>query len=379
MARDIRLLPTALQHAGTIALSPGSRALILAIGLLAGGPVLAQAQPPAPDARLTRVKVVTVAASSVAATVRLTGEIAARVQTSTAFRISGKVTAREVEIGDHITAGQVLATLDPQEKLADLQTALAALTSAQAVLVQAKLNFDRQKSLLDSGFTTHANFDQAQASLQTADAQVDSAKAAFATAQEQLSYTSLKAGKDGVITARQVEVGQVVEAGQTAFIIAEDGPRDAVFNVYEALLLRPPQRQAVDIALQSDPSIATKGLVREVAPAIDPASGTVKVKIGLDGTPPQMMLGAAVIGQGRFAAENVLTIPWGALFEWNGKPAVWVVDAKGMVNPKAVEVASYVTGSVVLSGGVSAGDKVVSAGIQFLYPGQSVTVTEDKP
>jgi len=341
-------------------------------------PLGAHAEQPAPLA-LTRVKAITVAASSVAATVRLTGEIAARVQTSIAFRVAGKVTAREVEVGDHVAAGQLLATLDPQEKLADLQTAEATLTSAQAVLQQAKLNFDRQKSLLDNGFTTHANFDQAQASLQTATAQVDSAKAAFATAQEQLSYTSLKAGKDGVITARQVEIGQVVEAGQTVFVIAEDGPRDAIFNVYEALLLGSPPHQDVDIALQTDPSIRTTGQVREVAPAIDSASGTVKVKIGLAQTPPQMMLGAAVVGQGRFDARQVLTVPWGALFEWQGEPAVWMVDAKGVVEPRKVAVESYVSGAVVLSSGVSAGDKVVSAGIQFLRPGQSVDVTEDKP
>jgi len=354
--------------------------LALLVPLLAGpaGAPSAQEQPPAKT--LARVKAISVLSSGVALKVRLTGEIQARTQTSIAFRMSGKVVARQVNVGDHVTADQVLATLDPQENEADVQTAEATLKSAEAVLQQSQVNFDRQQSLLKTGFTTRANFDLAQATLQTSKSQVEAAKAALATMQEQKSYTQLRAGVDGIVVTRQVEVGQVVEAGQTIYSIAEDGPRDAVFNVYEALLLRPPQEKSgIEITLQSDPSVKAIGIVREIAPTVDAASGTVKVKIGLSQTPERMMLGASVVGHGQLAAQTVMAVPWGALFLWQDKPSVWVIDAKGAVTPRPVTVERYLTGSVVLSQGVEPGEHVVTDGVQYLRPGQSVEVAEDQP
>ena len=360
--------------------SPARFLLAVLAPLLACHPGGLSAQEQAPAKNLARVKAMSALSSDVAVKVRLTGEIQARTQTNIAFRISGKVTARQVNVGDHVTADQVLAVVEPQEMTADLQNAQAALRSAQALLQQAQLNFDRQQELLKPGFTTHANFDQAQATLQTSKAQVDAANAALSTAQEQLSYTQLRAGVDGIIVSRQVEVGQVVETGQTVFAIAQDGPRDAVFNVYEALLLRPPeQKGGVEITLQSDPAVKTIGIVREVSPTVDAVSGTVKVKIGMARTPAQMTLGATVIGQGQLAVQSVMVLPWGALFEWQHQPAVWIVDDKGVVSPRAVSVERYLTGSVLLSKGVELGERVVTAGGQFLRPGQSVEIAEEQP
>ena len=362
---------------------PGSSYRVLTVmlvPLLVGAVGGSSAQEQQPAKNLARVKAITALSSGVALKVRLTGEIEARTETSIAFRISGKVIERQANVGDHVTADQVVATLDTQENEADLQTAEATLKSAQAVLQQSQVNFDRQKSLLKTGFTTQANFDLAQATLQTAKSQVEAANAALATTREQKSYTQLRAGVDGIVVSRQVEVGQVVEAGQTIFTIAEDGPRDAVFNVYEALLLRPPQEKGgIEITLQSDPSVKTVGLVREISPTVDPVSGTVKVKIGLSQTPERMTLGASVVGHGQLAAQTVVALPWGALFEWQGKPAVWVIDAKGAVSPRAVTVERYLTGSVVLSQGIEPGEHVVTDGVQYLRPSQSVEVAEDQP
>ena len=331
------------------------------------------------ERELVRVRTVTAETSQFSREIQLTGEIQARIQTNIAFRITGKIVSRAVEIGDHVTADQVLATLDPRDEKSDADNAKAAVASAEAMLVQSKASFDRQQSLLASGFTTRAAYDQAKASFDAATAQLDAAKAALKTAEEQLSYTELRAGADGIIVARNAEAGEVVQPGRTIFTLAQDGPRDAIFDVYEALVSGRPRTTPVDIILQSDPKVRAAATVREVSPSVDPKSGTVRVKLGLIKAPPEMTLGAAVTGRAQLDVREAIVLPWSALYEWQRKPAVWVLGEGNRVSQRIVTIESFATGELALSGGVKPGDKVVTAGIQFLRPGQMVAVAQGDP
>lgn len=344
----------------------------LAAGLAATPPCAAEGTAAKP---LLRVKVATAAESELAPAITLTGDVEPRYTSDLSFRASGKIATRAVEVGQHVTADQVLATLDPAEQVANLQNARAALASAQALLTQAQLGFARQKSLLASGYTTRSAFDNAEQSLRTTQASVDSARAALGTAEEQLGFTELRAGVAGIVTARDAEVGQVVQAGTRVFTLAQDGPRDAVFDVYEALLVGPPESR-IAVSLQSDPSVTAAGTVREIAPTVDSASGTVRVKVGLAAAPPRMSLGAAVLGTGRFRPQRGVTLPWSALFRQGDGPAVWVLGPDGAVSLRPVTVSRYLDDAMVLSAGVEAGQRVVTAGIQFLRPGQRVEAVE---
>lgn len=328
------------------------------------------------EPELVKVRTVTAEMSQFSRAIQLTGEIQARIQTNVAFRITGKIVSRAVEVGDHVTADQVLATLDPRDEKSDADNAKAAVASAEAVLVQSKASFDRQQSLIASGFTTRAAYDQAKASFDAAAAQLDAARAALKTAEEQLSYTELRAGADGIIVGRSAEVGEVVQPGKTIFTLAQDGPRDAIFEVYESLVSGRPRTTPVDIILQSDPKVKAAAAVREVSPTVDPKSGTVRVKLGLIDAPPEMTLGAAVTGRVRLNAGDAIVLPWSALYEWQGKPAIWVLREGNRVSPQIVTIESFATRELILSGGVKPGDKVVSAGIQFLRPGQTVAVAQ---
>ncbi len=307
--------------------------------------------------------------------IALAGTVQARVQSNIAFRVDGRVSERMVEVGQHVSADEVLARVDSTEQRANVANAEAALTSARALLVQAETTFKRQQSLLGPGYTTRASFDQAQETLNTSRAQVEAAEAAVNTAKEQLSYCDLKAGQDGIILSRNVEVGQVVQVGQTVFVLAQDGPRDAVFAIPESLLTTPPRDNAVTIALQADPRVTATGTVREVSPILDTTSSTVVVKVGLSGPTPGIALGAAVVGRANFEGEDAVVLPWSALFEADGKPAVWILDDEDRVSLQPVRVRSYATGRVVLSGGLDGRHRVVTAGVQLLYPGQKVAVT----
>ncbi|CDX36797.1 Efflux transporter, RND family, MFP subunit [Mesorhizobium plurifarium] len=321
----------------------------------------------------------TVALADYAPRTSLTGVIAARTLNNLSFRVGGRVAERLVDVGQHVDQGAVLARIDPQEQESDLRSAQADLDAAQAQLTQAAATYERQKALLARGFTTRRDFDTANQTLKVAQGSVDAAQSAFANAKENLSYTELKAGAAGVITARQVEAGQVVQAAQTVFTIAEDGDRDAVFNVHETLVAQTPSSPAVTITLLSDPQVRAVGKVREISPAVDTASGSIRVKVGIPDTPAGMPLGAAVIGTVSARSVKAILLPWQALTSTGGKPAVWIVDPSSKaVTPAPVEVLAFDSGVVVVDKGLQEGQSVVTAGGQLLSPGQTIEVAGAK-
>lgn len=328
-------------------------------------------------ARLVRTEVVQMARRQTSIT--LTGDVQARVLAELSFRVSGRVTERLVEVGAHVNAGDVLARIDPAEQQADLDAAKAARTSAELQLKVATTNFNRQQTLLTSGFTTRAAYDQAQEALRMAEGSLESAKAQVGTAEDALSYTELRADAAGTITARNIEVGQVAQAAQSAFTLAHDGDRDAVFDVYEAALSLKFDNAKVALALVADPAVTAFGHIREVSPTIDPKSGTVRVKVAIEDPPPEMTLGSPVTGTGKIRPEQRIVLPWSALTASGNAPAVWLVNtADKTVSLRPIEIEDYETGSIVLSSGLAPGDRVVTDGGKLLSPGQSVSFNEDK-
>ncbi len=314
------------------------------------------------------------------ASLALTGEMQARVQTDLSFRVSGRIVERNADVGQHVDAGAVLAKIDPSEQQADLDAANAAVAAAEALVRQTSAAFERQQALLASGFATRSSYDQAQQAVRTAQGSLDSAKAQAASAKDALSYTELRTVQPGVITARNVEVGQVAQAAQPAFTLAEDGPRDAVFAVYESGFFLKPASDVVRLSLVSDPSVGAIGRVREVAPTVDPRTGTVRVKVGVDDPPPQMSLGAAVVATEVLVPRPAIFLPWSAVASKDGKLAVWVVDpGSHKVSLRTVEAQAFEKERLVIGEGLKAGDLVVTEGGKFLFPGETVTVAEAAP
>ncbi|RDJ01361.1 efflux RND transporter periplasmic adaptor subunit [Rhizobium grahamii] len=306
----------------------------------------------------------------------ITGDVRARVQTDLSFRVSGKIVQRLVEVGQSVKAGQLLARIDPEEQKADLDVAAANLQSAQAQQIQAQLAFDRQQSLFRTQVTTRAALDQAQEALLTAQSSTKSAQALFETAQDTLSYAELKADADGVITARNAEVGQVAQAAQVVFTLAHDGDRDAVFEVVESAFLRPIDGDGT-ITLLSDPTQKIAAKLREISPTIDSSTGTIRVKVAITSDAP-IPLGAPVVGKFNYVPQDVIQLPWSAMTSKDGKPAVWIVDpASSAVSLRAIDVTGYETGSFITKSGVSAGEVVVTDGTKFLRPGEIVSYVKE--
>ncbi|MBZ5762615.1 efflux RND transporter periplasmic adaptor subunit [Rhizobium sp. VS19-DR104.2] len=325
------------------------------------------------EAKPKLVETVVASTAPIAASNSITGEIDARVQSDLSFRVSGQITERLVDVGSAVKAGQVLARIDPAEQKADLAVAKATLESAQAVETQAQLAYQRQLNLFKTQVTTKASLDQAQETLLTAQGTTKSDQASLETAQDALSYTELRADSDGVITARNAEVGQVAQAASAVFTLAHDGPRDAVFNVYESLFLKNKPVDKVTITLLSDPTRHVEASIREISPTIDSTTGTIKVKVGLENA-PTMPLGAPVAGTFRSQAEPMIELPWSAMASKAGHTAVWVVDpASSKVSIRPVDVSTYGTGKFGVIKGVAPGDIIVVDGTKFLRPDQLVS------
>ncbi|WP_422418055.1 efflux RND transporter periplasmic adaptor subunit [Pseudomonas sp. GZD-222] len=326
------------------------------------------------EIELPRVAVQRVQHSDFAASVTLTGDVQARVQADQSFRVGGKIISRSVDVGDHVKANQVLARLDPKDLQANVDSAKAEVFAEQARVTQTAAAFVRQQKLLPKGYTSQSEYDSAQAALRSSQSALKAAQAQLANARDQLSYTALVSDAAGVITERQAEVGQVVQATAPIFSLAHDGDRDAVFNVYESLLVAPPSSETIIVSLVDNPKIQAKGHVREITPTVSAQSGTVQVKVALRDVPPGMELGSAVTATGQTQGKPSIELPWSALTKALHDPAVWVVGEGDKVSLQEVKVSRYLTGKVVIGDGLKGGETVVVAGGQLLNPGMQVEI-----
>ena len=356
----------------------GRPALALAGVLLAALLSACSDEPNGSPGRAAFVRTELVQAHDRQARVTLTGEIQARIRADLSFRVSGRVLERFVEVGAHVEPGEVLALIDPAEQNADLDAATAAVVSAESQLRVAQTNFDRQKTLLASGFTTRVAFDRAEEELKSAEGSLETAIAQLGTAKDAVGYTKLRADAAGTITARAIEVGQVVQVGQAAFTLAHDGDRDAVFDVHESIFFTAFDGDQVSLSLVSNPAVTAIGRVREVSPTIDAKSATVRVKVAIREPSAAMALGSAVNGSAKAKPAPQITLPWTALMAAGSKPAVWVVDAATRtVWLKPVTVEGYDAAAVVIKAGLEVGERVVTDGGKLLSSGQPVTFAGD--
>jgi RND family efflux transporter MFP subunit len=170
-----------------------------------------------------------------------------------------------------------------------------------------------------------------------------------------------------------------VQAAQSVFTLAQDGERDAVFDVPESMFLGDMERGRVSLALVSGPDVIGVGYVREISPAVDPKSSTVRVKVAIQDPPAAMTLGSAIAGSAATNLATEITVPWTALTAAGSKPAVWIVDPKTKTaSLKPVTVGAYEAGTVLIKKGLEAGDRVVVDGGKLLSSGQPVTFDGDR-
>ncbi|WP_221410288.1 efflux RND transporter periplasmic adaptor subunit [Paraburkholderia dinghuensis] len=323
------------------------------------------------------VRVVTIEKQAAGTTIALTGRLQAQAEINQSFRIDGRMISRNVDVGDRVTAGQVLARLDRMNEESNLQSARAQLAAAQAQALEANTMFNRMRNLLAERAVSRASFEQAEAMARITQSQVESAQSLVNIAQNRLSYTDLVSDVAGVVTARGAEPGEVIGAGRMIVQIAREGAMDAVFDVPAAIKDIAPGNPDIVVALAGNPTITATGKVREVSPRADPVTGTFAVRVRVLNPPATMRLGSTVIGQMKLQRPPAIEIPSSALIQPGQTSSVWVVDTKtGTVSVRDVELQAYAEDRVQVSRGLAPGDVVVTAGAQALRPGQKINWTE---
>jgi RND family efflux transporter MFP subunit len=333
-------------------------------------------RPEAVQEPVRAVKVMTVGQSGLDMGGEFAAEVRARVESRLGFRVAGKISQRQAEMGQHVAAGAVLAQLDAADYQLAAQAAQAQVSGARTQRDLAQAEYKRYEGLRAQNFISSAELERREATLKSAQFTLDQALAQAQNQGNQSAYTQLRADAPGVITAVEAEAGQVVTAGTPVFRLAHDGPRDAVFAVSESMVMQLQKGQVMQaVVAQGGPSL--QGRVREIAGSADPLTRTFTVKLALDAG-EKLPLGATVnvLAKGMQGSQAaVIKVPTSALRQEGQGTAVWVLDESKMtVALQPVQVATAAGNEVVIASGLEVGQRIVTAGVHVLTTGQKVSL-----
>jgi membrane fusion protein, multidrug efflux system len=305
------------------------------------------------------------------------GTVEPRFKTDLGFRILGRLIARPVNVGDSVAEGQTVAAIDPTALELAVRSAKAELAKTQAQLANASATEQRKRTLIVADATTKQVLDDAEQARAGAEASVAHAQANLKKALEQLSYAQVKADFAGVVTAVSAEVGQVVSPGQTVVSVARPDIREAVVDIGMDFPVPLQVGLPFSVSLELRPTAQVEGRIREIAPQADAATRTYRVRIALSDPPPSFRLGSTVAVRLSNDQGSMLRLPMSAVLSKGGETFVWVVDfPASTVSLHKVDLAVDDAGAQV-TGGLTAGARIVTAGIHSLKPGQQVRIEQD--
>jgi multidrug efflux system membrane fusion protein len=329
--------------------------------------------PPAPPADIRPVRAEQVGLHATHSGTRYAGEVRARYETDLAFRVAGRVQTRQVEVGAEVKAGQVIATLDPNDYALAASAARAQLAAADAEARLAQQDLQRFTELRAQNFIAQAELDRRHTTADAAQARVRQLRAEAARQGNQQAYTRLTVPHAGVVTALSFEAGQVVAAGQPVAQLARTGEREVRIDVPENALDALRAANKLNIRLWSAPGEAYAGRLRELSPMADAASRTYSARVSFLQTDAAVKLGMTATVEVDSESAPSLSVAQAALFKVNGKPQVWVVDRKtGKVAARSVQLGDLNGDRAAIASGLTAGEWVVTAGVHKIAPGQQV-------
>ena len=288
---------------------------------------------------------------------------------------------RNIDLGDYVTKGTVLATVQQDDFQQKLAQAKAQLDKAQAEHERAKLSFGRMSALYAVGAATKPDYDDTNAQNESTAAAVDAAKAQVTEAQIALDYCQLKAPFDSWVLKRNVDVGMLVSAATNGFTLADTRSVKAVFGVPDTAIAR--------VKLGSQQSVTTEALpgtfsghITSISAAADAKSRVYSVEVRIDN--PQNLLKAGMIasisiGSGQPIAK-VTVVPLTAVVRSPANPngfAVYVTQGTGdtvKVQTQDVTLGDTYGNMIAVLQGVGLNDRVVTSGTNMIKNGDQVRV-----
>jgi RND family efflux transporter MFP subunit len=363
--------------------------LAIAAVLAACGQGNQYAAPPPP-----KVTVMLPVAQEVTLYFEATGNAAAVNSVDLVARVQGFVQAISYTDGQFVKKGTSLFTIEPEPYKLKVDAAKAAVTSAQATLTQAQAEYQRQADLVQKQVSTQANYDKALASRDSAQADLQSQQASEQQAEINLGYTDVTAPFDGIVTARQVSIGQLVGASSPTVLatIVQLDPIWVTFNASErdvlearATLARTGRTTADLIGLPAEVGTQTEtdyphvGKLDYVAPNVDPSTGTLPVRASLPNADRGLLPGYFVRVRVPRRPEAALLVPDTAIGSDQGGRYVLVVNKDDVIEQRKVEAGPVVGSLRVIEKGLAKDDRVVTGGIMRAIPGQKVDAELSSP
>jgi RND family efflux transporter MFP subunit len=356
--------------------------LVAGLALAACGDDNRYAAPPPP-----KVTVAVPVEQDVSRYFEATGNAAAINTVDLVARVQGFVQAINYTDGDFVKKGKSLFTIEPEPYKLKVEAAKASVTSAQATLKQNEAEYGRQADLVAKQFASQANYDKALATRDSSQADLQSAQANEQQAEINYGYTNVTAPFDGVVSARQVSIGQLVGATSATVLstIVQVDPIYVNFTASErdvlqvrADLARSGRTTAdllgtpVEVGLQTESGYPHTGKLDYVAPTVDPATGTLAARAILANSNRVLLPGYFVRVRIASRPEPALLVPDTAIGSDQGGRYVLVVNKDSIVEQRKIEPGQLIDELRVIEKGLTKDDRVVTGGILRAIPGQKV-------
>jgi len=323
--------------------------------------------------QIPTVTVIVPGRSEVARTVTASGSLAAfRDQPVGIAGGGGRVTSVNVDAGQWVRAGQVLATVDRSVQAQQAAQLAAQVEAARANAALAQSNYERAQSLLGRGFVSKAEIDSKRATRDAAMAQVRVAQAQLGATRAQIGQLNVVAPTSGLILARNVEVGQIVSPGSGAlFRMAANGAMEmrAQLSQQDLAFVRTGMSASVT-PIGLDRSFS--GTVWQVAPVIDPQTrqGEVRIRVPYDPAIRPGGFAEVKIGAGGTTAP---LLPQSAVLSDEKGNYVYIINQKNEVERRNVKIGTVDDQGVTIAEGITGQEAVVLSAGPFLNPGQKVS------
>ncbi|MBA8409867.1 MdtA/MuxA family multidrug efflux RND transporter periplasmic adaptor subunit [Klebsiella pneumoniae] len=311
------------------------------------------------------------------------GTITAANTVTVRSRVDGQLLSLHFQEGQQVKAGDLLAQIDPSQFKVALAQAQGQLAKDQATLANARRDLARYQQLVKNNLVSRQELDTQQSLVVESAGTVKADEAAVASAQLQLDWTRITAPIDGRVGLKQVDIGNQISSGDTTGIVVltQTHPIDVVFTLPESSIATVVQAQKAGKALSVEAWDRTNkqkisvGELLSLDNQIDATTGTIKLKARFsnldDALFPNQFVNARLLVD---TQQNAVVIPAAALQMGNEGHFVWVLNDENKVSKHSVTPGIQDSQKVVISAGLSAGDRVVTDGIDRLTEGAKVEV-----
>ncbi len=312
--------------------------------------------------------------------IRASGDLHARLHTTIAAEIEGRITEISVDEGGSVKAGAVVIEIDPERRRLELAASRAQHSQAKANYENASRQTERIRKLRTQNVLSDQKLEDAETALTLARSQMDAQRAALGVIERALADASVSAPFEGMIARRAVQLGEFVQPGKPLVELVALDPLEVVFALTELDSERVRPGQKIEVSVGAFPDRVFHGVVTFISPTVDPATRTLRIKAEIDNDEGHLRPGLfARVSLGVSPRSGVAMVPEEALIQRSEGAMLFRIGADNRVKRVMVTTGAHDTGRVEVRGDIAPGDRVVRRGHGGLADGAEVAVREAEP